>query len=42
VIVVKLERPRTSIYGWSTSAKIFADIAESILQYYQIPKKQDN
>ncbi len=39
VIVVKLERPRTSPYGWSTSAFIFSQIAEEILQYYQIPKK---
>lgn len=39
VIVVKLERPRTSPYGWSTSAYIFSEIASEILQYYQIPKK---
>lgn len=39
VIVVKLDRPRTSQYGWSTSAFIFSEVASEILQYYQIPKK---
>jgi len=39
VIVVKLERPRTSTYGGATSAFIFADIAKELFQYYGIPKK---
>ena len=42
VIVVKLERPRTSPYGWATSAHIFSDIAGELLEYYGIPKKIQN
>ncbi len=38
VIVVKLHRPRTSNYGWSTSAYIFADVAKYLLDYYKIPQ----
>ncbi len=40
VIIVKLERPRTSEYGWSTSAYIFKDIASYLFDYYKIPKKE--
>ena len=40
VIVVKLERPRTDIYGGTTTTKMFAEIAEEILKYYSIPKKE--
>jgi cell division protein FtsI/penicillin-binding protein 2 len=40
VILVKLERPRTSQYGGSTSAYIFSEIASELLEYYSIPKKQ--
>jgi cell division protein FtsI/penicillin-binding protein 2 len=40
VIIVKLDRPRTSIYGWATSAKIFKEIASFLLDYYKIPKKK--
>lgn len=39
VIVVKLERPRTSEYWGSTSSYIFKDIAEYLLDVYKIPKK---
>ncbi len=39
VVLVKLERPRSSEYGGSTSAFIFADITREILDYYGIPKK---
>lgn len=39
VIIVKLERPRTSIYGGATSSFIFADIAKELFEYYGIPKK---
>lgn len=42
VILVKLERPRTSQYGWSTSAFIFSEIASELLEYYGIPKKNQN
>lgn len=40
VIVVKLERPRTSNYGGATSAYIFADIAKELFEYYGIPKRK--
>lgn len=39
VIIVKLERPRVSEYGGSTSSYIFKDIAEYLLDVYKIPKK---
>jgi len=39
VIIVKLDRPRTSIYWGVTSSKIFKEIAEYLLDYYKIPKK---
>ena len=42
VIIVKLDRPRTSIYGWATSSKIFKNIASFLLDYYKIPKKSVN
>jgi len=38
-VLVKLERPRSSQYGGSTSSFIFADITREILEYYGIPKK---
>ena len=38
VMVVKLERPRTDIYGGSTTTKMFAEIGAEILKYYGIPK----
>ena len=40
VIIVKLDRPRTSIYWGVTSSKIFKEIAEYLLDYYKIPKKK--
>lgn len=40
VIIVKLERPRTSEYWEATSSKIFWRISEYILDYYAIPKNQ--
>lgn len=39
VIIVKLERIRTSQFGWETSWHIFADVAKYLLDYYWIPKK---
>jgi len=39
VVIVKLERPRTSNYWGSTSSYIFRDIAEYLLDVYKIPKK---
>lgn len=41
VIIVKLDRPRTSEYGWSTASYIFKDIATYLFDYYKIPKKQN-
>ncbi len=38
-IIVKLERIRTSVYGWETSWFIFADVARYLFDYYKIPKK---
>ncbi len=40
VVIVKLDRPRTSIYWGATSAYIFKDIAKFLLDYYKIPKKE--
>ncbi len=41
VVIVKLHRPRTNNYWWSTSAFIFADVAKYLLDYYKIPKLQN-
>lgn len=38
-IIVKLERIRTSMYGWETSWFIFADVSKYLFDYYKIPKK---
>lgn len=40
VIIVKLDRPRTDQFWGKTSAFIFKDMAEYLLDYYGIPKKQ--
>jgi len=37
VILVKLDRPRQSEWGSDTAAPIFADIAEFLFDYYNIP-----
>lgn len=42
VIVVKLDRPRVNQYGGSTSAYLFNEIAEYLLDVYNIPKKIKN
>ncbi len=39
VMVVSLERPRTSVYGWSTSSKIWQDIWNYLVDYFEIPKR---
>jgi len=39
VILVKLDRPRTSQYWGATSAFIFWELAEVLLNYYWVPKK---
>lgn len=38
-MVVTLERPRSSVYGWSTSARIFQEIATYLVDYFEIPKR---
>ena len=40
VIIVKLNRPRTSQYWGQTSSEIFKSISEYLLDYYKIPKKK--
>lgn len=40
VIIVKVERPRSSIYGWETVARTFSRISEYLLNYYKIPPKE--
>lgn len=39
VMIVKVERPRSSIYWWETVARTFSRIAEYLLNYYKIPPK---
>ncbi len=39
VIVVKLSRPRTNIYGSKTSAILFKEVASYLFDYFWIPKK---
>ncbi len=38
VIIIKLERPRVNEYWWQTSAFLFKQISEYMLDYYKIPK----
>jgi len=40
VIIVKLDRIRTSQYWWETSWHIFAEVAKYLLDYYWVPKKE--
>lgn len=40
VVIVKLDRPRINgWYGWRTSAFLFKEISEYLLDYYWIPQK---
>lgn len=39
VMIVSLERPRTSIYGWSTASKVWQDIWYYLVDYFGIPKR---
>lgn len=39
VLIVQIERPRTSEYSEQTSSALFASIAKYLLSYYQIPQK---
>ncbi|MCH2188428.1 penicillin-binding protein 2 [Candidatus Gracilibacteria bacterium] len=40
VIIVKLDRPRANPYGGQTSAYLFQEMSEYLLQYYGIPKRE--
>lgn len=39
VIIMKIERPRTTAFGWESSAYMFAEISKFLLDYYWIPSK---
>lgn len=39
VIITKLDRPRTTMFWWESSAYMFADISKYLLDYYWIPSK---
>ncbi len=39
VIIMKIERPRTTAFGWESSAYMFSDISKFLLDYYGIPSK---
>ena len=38
VLIVSLNRPRTSVYSETTSSALFAEIAKYLLEYYKVPK----
>lgn len=40
VVIVRLDRPRESEYGWSTSAFLFKEMMKYLLDYYAIPSKK--
>lgn len=40
VIIIKLDRPRVSEYWWATSAFLFKEVSEYLLDYYKIPKPE--
>lgn len=40
-IVIKLERPRTTQYGWASSAFLFKEAAQYLLDYYEIPRRKE-
>ncbi len=37
VMIVKIDRPRSSLWGDATAAPVFKDVAEFLLDYYNIP-----
>ncbi len=41
VMLTKLDNPKNSKYAASSAAPLFGDIAEFLLNYYQIPKERD-
>ncbi len=40
VMIVKIERPRSSIFGWETVARTFSRISAYLFNYYWIPPKE--
>ena len=40
VVVIKLERPRTTNYWWASAAYLFNEISEYLLDIYNIPKRK--
>lgn len=42
VLIVKIDRPRTAVYSETTSSALFAKITQYLLNYYRIPKQDDN
>lgn len=40
VMIVKVERPRSSIFWWETVARTFARISQYLFNYYAIPPKE--
>lgn len=40
VMIVKVERPKSSIYWWETVARTFARISQYLFNYYAIPPKE--
>ncbi len=40
VILVKLDNPKGNVFGVETAGPIFAKLAQSLLQYYQIPPSE--
>jgi len=42
VMLVKLDKPKGFKFAESSAAPIFGDIADFLLNYYQIPKERDN
>ncbi|EKD32900.1 MAG: hypothetical protein ACD_76C00120G0003 [uncultured bacterium] len=39
-MVVRIDRPRTTIWAESTAAPLFGDLAKYLIQYYRIPKER--
>jgi stage V sporulation protein D (sporulation-specific penicillin-binding protein) len=38
VLIVRIERPRTSLYAEATASALFSEVAKYLLEYYKVPK----
>lgn len=38
VLIVRVDRPRTSLYAETTASALFANMAKYLLEYYKVPK----